>query len=656
MGYPCPYGAAHANDTRNSANHPQAKAVIGILIPDAAHLPALAAILCVAILCIGLGSLVGARRAETALIAGWGLGGAISVVVGTLTALPLWPVMLAAGLAGCAGIAREIARAAHGRPRLICGTAFRVAVLALPFLVLIESIQPSGWDDFSHWLPNLRYLAAHQHYPTLLEPNTDSVHAGYPYGLALPCYAASLLIGSISDSSGIYWNAILLIAACAGIADFAERRAAGSAADPAAWTSAGLGLLLGVLLSFKSSVVLSNMTDGSTSAVHAILCVLVIDQVAVRRTSVAWRDLATLACCSVAFVGLRQTNVVLLALTLAGFGAALLLWRRRLPVTALLTVAAPLLAGAVVWWLWNRYALREIPQGQFSLLRFADWRWATLPLIVLAIIETIAVKFGLYVLLLWLGVKAVLLWLRRPADPEADFVILAAVVLASVGNMLFLVFAYLAANFTQAEAEGAASFARYAQHTGLAIVLALVASLPGRWLSRAIAGRAGIALCAAAMIVPWLSPTAYRADLRSPVLHLSLMAEDILQASGGERSILLVDPSGNGYDVVALAYAIKTRAAKAGRPAPPVAILWAPEGLSADELTAGQFAESELVWLAEGNAAASVLASVTLNPRCSYLLSNAGGRFDMVRSWLKPQPPTSASWRKPFPMAPGPCP
>ena len=106
------------------------------LLPDLAHLPVLAVLVAVAVVCIGIGVWVGARSAEIALIAGWGVAGAATVVVGTLTAIPLSWAMLLLGVLGIAGIGRIVAGSLRGHPIMRFGMAARVALLALEALSL----------------------------------------------------------------------------------------------------------------------------------------------------------------------------------------------------------------------------------------------------------------------------------------------------------------------------------------------------------------------------------------------------------------------------------------------------------------------------------------------------------------------------------------
>src|SRR3954447_1225883 len=154
------------------------------LIPSPAQLEVLLLTAIVAVLCIGIGLWTGARRAETALVAGWGVAALASIIVGTLTGVGLAWVMLALALAGSAGLAR-LALAPH---RLQAAMLGRVVVLALPLIAGSAGVAPVAWDDFTHWLPNLTYLSLYNHFPSLAVPDV-SHHAGYPYGLALPGFA-----------------------------------------------------------------------------------------------------------------------------------------------------------------------------------------------------------------------------------------------------------------------------------------------------------------------------------------------------------------------------------------------------------------------------------------------------------------------------------
>jgi len=114
------------------------------LLPDLGHLPEMFSTFVVALLAIGLGGLAGARRAETALVAGWGVAAFVTILAGTLTRVPLEAVMLLLGAAGLLGIVLLVRSAVRGVPRLQCSMLGRTLLLASPLLVLTEGMNTAG--------------------------------------------------------------------------------------------------------------------------------------------------------------------------------------------------------------------------------------------------------------------------------------------------------------------------------------------------------------------------------------------------------------------------------------------------------------------------------------------------------------------------------
>ena len=463
------------------------------LLPDLVHLPVLAVLIAVALVCIGVGVWVGARSAETALVAGWGVAGAATVVVGTVTAVPLSWVMLVLGAIGIAGIGRTIAGTFFGHPVMQFGMAGRVGLLALPLAAGLESMDATGWDDFSHWLPNLAYLCIHSHFPTLAEPSV-SIHPAYPYGLALPGYAYFLLFGSVRDNAAIIWNLIMLVAAGAAVATLLLTRLQRSYPDLAGaralpWATAAIGLLIAGLAcpSFVAKIVFSNMADGTTGAVLAVLGLLLFEWVAAIRDSDARRRnriALVLAFASVTLINLRQANAALLAWLVFGCLLAGCLRRPRFGIADLASLAIVVLLPLVIWSLWNRYAIQQIPGGQFAFLPYSDWHFAEFPETLRNIVHVMLTKGGLFALILLICIRAVLAFRARDALDAPSRVVLVSAAVVSVCNIAFLTFTYLAADFSVSEARAAATFWRYAGETGPLAVVGFVAAMPLAWLRR----------------------------------------------------------------------------------------------------------------------------------------------------------------------------
>ena len=341
------------------------------LLPDLAHLPVTLAVFGIALLAIGLGALAGARRVETALVCGWGVAAFVTVLAGTLLRIPLQPVMLLLGVAGLAGLGWAAVSRARGMRGLDWSMTGRVALLAIPLLVLTEGVETIGWDDFSHWLPNLAYLCRYGHFPTLAEPSA-SYHAGYPTALALPGYASWLLLGRVPESAALIWNLVVMLAAGAGIARIiltrlvmATEGGIATEAAPgrhlAAWTAASAGLLLAGLAcpSFVPKIFFSNMADASTAAVLAVMGALVFqwwtEAGSTARAHVAFQ----FALCGAVLLDLRQANAALFLLLVLGAGFGRFWQCGRRGATAWRSAAVALPVPLLTWALWSHYTTAE---------------------------------------------------------------------------------------------------------------------------------------------------------------------------------------------------------------------------------------------------------------------------------------------------------
>jgi hypothetical protein len=612
------------------------------LLPDLAHLPVLAVLIAVALICIGIGAWVGARSAETALIAGWGVAGATTIVVATATAIPLSWVMLLLGGTGVAGIGWMIAGAVRARPVMQFGMAGRTCLLALPFAAGIESMDATGWDDFSHWLPNLAYLCIHSHFPTLAEPST-SVHPAYPYGLALPGYAYFLLLGRISDNAAIVWNLITLVAAGAAVATLLLTRLQRGFPDLAAgralpWATAAIGLLIAGLAcpSFVAKIVFSNMADGTTGAVLAVLGLLVFEWVAAirdgdprRRNRVA----VVMAFASVALIDLRQANAALLAWLVFGCLLAGCLRRPRFTVADLASLAIVVLLPFLIWSLWNRYAIQQMPGGQFAFLPFSDWHWAEFPDTLRNIVHVMLTKGGLFALILLIGIRAALSFRTRDQLDTPSRVVLVTAAVVSVCNVAFLTFTYLAADFSVVEARAAATFWRYAGETGPLAVLGFVAGMPLAWLRRVPMVPATAALVGLTLVAPIAAVGLYRYDLVSPVPVLRDAAEATTAEVPPAAPIQIIDMTGNGYGALVVAYLVAADDFARGSPARRATITARVAGIPPQDAAKLDLAAAPYLWLVEGAPEMDHLFGLRLSAGCSYLLQRQAAGFSILASW-----------------------
>lgn len=676
-------------------------------LPDLMHLAILALLLLVAAVCAGLGALAGARQWETAVVAGWGVATGAATVAATLARAGLPVVMaglLAAGLLGLGLVVRSAVRPGTGaaldggtaldRMVLDGGMAWRVLVLAAPLLAVLAPMDAAGWDDLSHWLPNLAYLCEYGHAPTLAEPSVWSDHSGYPFASALPGYAVFLVTGRLAEGSGLLWNTLMMLAACTCIARVLRDRLrdgfpgarAGAAAGVAAgvatgarvdaavgvavgasldWLAAAAGLLAGGLLcpSFVAKIAFSSMTDSPTGSVLAVAGALVLewfsapdgtardgtarDGTARRgaarggaaRSGTGWggaggdrrRVAICLGCCGVALIGLRQSNAALLGLmALAVMGVAVAR-RHRAGWPALVLLGGAFAAPLAVRSLWGAYAAQEMPGGAFTLLPFGAWRWAILPATLRSILVIMRQHPGLFLLIGWLGVCVA----RRSggAGRAAALAVAAVAAAVAVGNVAFLAFTYLAADFSLPEAAAAASFWRYMTQVGPLVVLGLAAYARVGWVVRGwpralTVRRMGMAGAAVALAIPVLGFRALRYDLESPLPAIRDTARMLQRRLPPDAGVLLVDTLGNGFITLGMQYQLGVageggmwRRASRRR----IVQLASPTGLAPEALGADPF-PGGYVWIASGGPALAHAAGLPLQPGCSYLIHrDAGG-------------------------------
>ena len=133
-----------------------------------------------AFLAMGLvGRLVGGRHAEfeTDALAGWGLLSALLTLWGVATALSL-RIPATGFLVAAALVLLWPARRPGAGAWAELG---RLAVLALPILAIMATIQPSQSDIFMNLMPNAAYLDDHGVFPTAQGPDAHSFLPVAPY-------------------------------------------------------------------------------------------------------------------------------------------------------------------------------------------------------------------------------------------------------------------------------------------------------------------------------------------------------------------------------------------------------------------------------------------------------------------------------------------
>jgi hypothetical protein len=606
------------------------------LLPNYSHFSSFAAGLFTAVISIGIGRIMGLRRAEIALVGGWGVAAIATVFFGTLTNLSLSIIMAALGVAGCCGVLVEAIRIPRGRGRLEYRQLLQVFILGIPLLFFLEGMNSVGWDDFSHWLPNLTYLCQHGHFPSLAMP-AASHHAAYPYASAIIGYSVFLMTGQIPENVAILWNAILILAAAASTskvlhANFLSAAPGAPEEKLFSWAISALSLCLVGLLcpSFVSKIVFCNMTDSGTGALLVVLTAICYDwfhSSGENKVSLAF----AFSLCASAFVDLRQTNFVLLMLLAAGVGFSAF-WNRRVRQPPSLMVCLIALGPPVfIWFLWNRYATLEIPGGAFGLLPIRQWHWHELPSTIESMFKVMFEKFLFFAVELYVVLRTFWVFLKRkPILPEVCSVLIVTSVLIA-GNTGFLFFTYLAGNFASIEAATAASFWRYAGQTGPVMMLAVLSSLPQlSFLNRPWRLQLLIAF---ALIYPIISVRFYRDDLRTSVPILRAIAAQADKIIPAGQPVALVDLSGNGFATLIMQYQFQQDSNVLGMPPRKTIIVASAFGIAGQSLTKLQLEKQPYAVLADGSPDMARAFNYPVAYGCSYLFKSINNNSAPIQDW-----------------------
>ncbi len=610
-----------------------------LLLPQPGRFVVIAALAAIVLLLIGLGRAVArSNRPDAALLSGWGVAVAAFVAVGTLTP---WSFRVVAGLLLVPALGGILLL---WRDRLAEDAAWRragrILLLAMPLILVVAGMRASQWDELTHWLPNGHFLAAHDRFPSAAQPNPNSAWPGYPYALPLVSYAASLIAGEFSDIAGILFNLMLLIAAAWSIgALIAEHFGATDAKMRSRlpeWGIAAGALLIAIPLnpSFLAKIVFTNYADSATACTLAIAALMAMRwlEAVIARGGERFRLAFACGFALTVLVSLRQANLVLFALLVAGFVLVLLRegkLRDRAALSGLLAFPVPLLTAL----LWRHYSIAEMPGGQFRVMAWTDWNLDLLPQITRSIGRVIANKGGHFGLMIALLVASAVVLIRPAALHLRARVLSLAVAVLFLGYTTFLFLSYVSI-FGDYEAANAASFWRYSTHLGMiGVFAAVLVSLPHWRLPVKWATGVSAACILIVLVLPALGVRQIRNDVEHPSDgYLLAVARDMAGLLPTGSRVDLIDPTNNSYSNLALVrYQLlygRHRAASAGEPAS-VAIR-----LGDAQQAMARPDRSPYVWVAEGGTALSAVFGQELPAGASYLLLDRGaGGYQLVRTW-----------------------
>ncbi|MGQ0663468.1 MAG: hypothetical protein ACT4P2_07745 [Pseudomonadota bacterium] len=589
-------------------------------LPGLADLLGLASVLLVAVAFVGLGSLVGrAEPFELRLLAGWGLAclalAAFGLVALTFAYLP------AAALAGGA-----VGALWAFRRRDLDPAAGRMLVLGLPVLFVAAAMSASQWDEFAHWLINQRYLFDHDSVPRLGLPSSPTDFAAYPYGLPMVGYFASRIAGAFVENAVILWNTLLVLALALMVAR-QLRLGAGRDGAPS-WGLLAIGFLGATLLNpaFVPKLAFTAYADWTTAVVLAIAAVAL------------WRMLEGLAAVEreqghalaaglalAVLVNLKQTNVVLAVLLLAGLFAAAWTAPSR-PLGALFRLSPGLLVpGLAVYVLWRLHVHAHLAGAEFAFRPLSQWYWDDAGAILARMAGVAARKGGYFALML----VAVGFAVRALANAERSPLDRLAILVATlfVGFNAFLFATYLGA-FDRGEALRVASYWRYNTQLG-GVALAFAALGAGALCRRVRAPRlAGALAVALALALPVALAHKIRFDLNPVTRYVRTVGGELAGRLEPGARLAVVDTADNGKSAIVMRYEV-------GRTAGVRRIAGIDFGDPA-AIRAAVGGSPTHVWVHVPAPPIERAFGVAMAPGASYLLARAGPAWRRVGSWPYP--------------------
>jgi len=499
------------------------------------------------------------RTMEADVFIGWGAVTTVFTVAAVFTAGTLgmltW-ALFAAGLVCAALLLRR-------EKRLLAPGTGRVLLLLSPILLIAAAMEPSQWDEFSHWLSAPKSLFLSNDVPSAdnLPQGTDML-VSYPYGWPYLTYLASRAVGVFMDGSGRIYNVVFLGLFGLIAAKVACRAAGHDRPARLTWRLAGLAALFGTVINptFIQKIVLTAYADVSTAVVLGVAVYLLWtlldaeaegDRAKARQS--AWQATFVMA----ALINIKQVNLILfLGLVISFLIAA---WRApdiSLSRAVRLAVGIGILP-LLVYGAWRYHVNVNIPGGgggEATFMPFEQWNTHVIPQIMLQMLVVAGKKSAFFVVMAVTTIFAVRAFFR-PSGRYGRLAILGGGTFVSYNT--FLLFTYVA-SFGEKVALTAVSYWRYNTHLGMIAVLMIAVGAGWAWkrwdlenhLPKPITWLPVVLVVAA----PFIFAHKLRFDLEPNKPHYFTVARGIISSVPKDMPLVIIDPLGSGESAIITRY------------------------------------------------------------------------------------------------------
>jgi hypothetical protein len=584
----------------------------------------------------GLGALVTGkdRLPEANAIFGWAAISGVFTVVGVQIEKSLFVLAIFAGIAALVGIYRS---ARTGQALFIPGM-WRVLVLALPLLWIAGAMEPSQWDEFSHWLPAPKYLFEFNGFPNKELPfSGPHMLPAYPYGWPFLTYLSALIAGQLILNVTSTLNLFLILAFSTFALRTAQRISGKEVPSSISWPFATAVVLFSTLLNptFIQKIVLTAYSDASTSVLTGF-CLLLgyyfLESLGKRRVVSTWSSAWQLSLVLSLLVNVRQANLVLVVILLI----TIIILAVRDPEIRLLSFTKhlvfallPILAVYLSWRYYVAVEFNQVGGAEAKFRPFETWNFAEIPQIFQSMGYVAFKKIGFFgpmIVACYFGFKGLL----RFQTPFDRIVVLIAAVFVGYTSFLFLTYV---GHFQPRVAVGVVSFWRYSTHNGMVAVafisIGLVYLFHHRTQMSAVPKWLKTTALLLVVILPFVFSHKLRFDLEPPKPHFTAVAKDIAKTLPEGSKLFVLDPLGTGesHKITYFYLHIFGEGYLSAFQAPTLKKI----RMVLDRLADKTFAViySEFPGMSE-------IVGIEIKREKSYLIQKEGNVWKFVRDWQKP--------------------
>ncbi len=584
----------------------------------------------------GLGALLTpkSRLTEANSIFGWAAVSSVFTIVGVFVRAPFLYLTILAALLAAWGIYRA---ARSGTPLFIPGF-WRVLVLALPIFWIAGAMDPSQWDEFSHWMPAPKYLLAIHGFPTKEQPYlTTHMLPAYPYGWPILSYLSGLIAGKFINNIGGALNLLMLLTFSAFALRTAIRIASKSPAPAISWGFAAAVVACATIFNptFVQKLVLTAYSDVATS-VGTGFCLLIgyhyLERLAGRHSANNWSGAWQLSLALMLLINLRQPNLVIFLILIVAIGI-LAVWDRRIYSGEFFSqLPLIILPALIVYGVWRFYVGTELGHIGGAEATFRPLEMWNIPLIPQIISQMGVVAFKKIGFFAPLGIACIFA-LRGLFKKHTGFdriAIICAVLF--LGYNAFLLLTYVG-HFAERTALSVVSYWRYNTQIGMsAVAFITVGVIYFYFRKRQLdvwPNWVRIVSIVVVVLLPFAFAHKLRFDLEPPKPHYTAVAKDMIPTMPKGSKFYLMDPLGTGEAALITRYHLDHR----GTPWLAAYSQTTPAGIK-NYVDAVEVKNFLLVHSLKPGVVEAV--GIPMKMEYSYLLKKTELGWEKVRQWRKP--------------------